>query len=638
MKVKSFFKQYVALTLMALYVPIALQGATTTVTTTADSGVGSLRKAISDVNAGSFDTIEFNIAGAGPHVITPATDYDAIVKAVVINGYSQPGASANTAAIDEPVNAVIKIVIQGGGSLAGPFAGITLGAGSDGSVIKGLAINTFERFPTFSGAAISIVSSDNNSIEGNFLGTDVSGMQVKKNYRCVVIDSGNNNTIGGSTPDARNIIGGSQLTFRTEGGAIVTFGGSENVIKGNFIGINKTGAQAFAPSLIGILLNGSDKTTIGGPSSADRNIIAGYNHYNIGVSGSTNTVIEGNYIGCDITGSKAFEGGGHGIFIQALPFAGPTSTNTRIQDNLVSGNLDGIFIGRPGILSFPVSQTTVEGNIIGTDVTGSKMLGNTRNGINVDFAIDTEIRDNLVSSNQCNGIRVAEGTQDTFITGNLIGTNASGLGVLGNQKDGIHVGVIQGEVSNTFIGGFSDSERNVISGNKGNGINVRSFANNTQIRNNFIGSSVTGDEFARPNEKIFGNCKKGILLQCTSNNIIEDNLIENNKDDGIKLDCNANQNVIQGNVIHDNKGDGVAICDSSCNLVGGAADFGCSIECDFEEGNIIRDNCGDGVSITEKCAIAVDNTIVSNSIFDNKDDGITLNKKKCCKDKHGSHR
>src|SRR5438094_308822 len=87
---------------------------TYTVTTAADSGAGSLRQAILDANGNAgADTIAFNITGSGVQTITPATSLPVITDAVTINGYSQPGASANTNGPNQGTNAVILIEIDG---------------------------------------------------------------------------------------------------------------------------------------------------------------------------------------------------------------------------------------------------------------------------------------------------------------------------------------------------------------------------------------------------------------------------------------------------------------------------------------------------------------------------------------------
>ena len=90
---------------------------TFTVTNTNDSGAGSLRQAILDANANAgADTVAFNVSGAGCDgsgvcTITPASDLPTLAGAVVIDGYTQPGATVNTNAAGA-INAVLKIVIS----------------------------------------------------------------------------------------------------------------------------------------------------------------------------------------------------------------------------------------------------------------------------------------------------------------------------------------------------------------------------------------------------------------------------------------------------------------------------------------------------------------------------------------------
>ena len=92
----------------------AASAATFNVTNTSDSGAGSLRQAILDANAaGGADTIAFNITGSGVHTIAPVTALPAITSPVTINGYSQPGASANTHDTTQGLDTVLKIEIDG---------------------------------------------------------------------------------------------------------------------------------------------------------------------------------------------------------------------------------------------------------------------------------------------------------------------------------------------------------------------------------------------------------------------------------------------------------------------------------------------------------------------------------------------
>jgi len=110
--------------------------ATFTVTNTADSGAGSLRQAIDDANsAAGADTIAFNIPGAGVHTITPLSLLPIIGTPLTIDGYTQPGSTANTNATGA-LNTVLQIEIDG---TSAPNRCITIG--SNDVVVRGLVIN-----------------------------------------------------------------------------------------------------------------------------------------------------------------------------------------------------------------------------------------------------------------------------------------------------------------------------------------------------------------------------------------------------------------------------------------------------------------------------------------------------------------
>lgn len=167
------------------------------------AGTGTLRQAIVDANnAAGADDIVFNIAGAGPHVIAPAAALPALSDVVTIDGFTQAGASANT--LTNGNDAVYQIVLDGTGAGVGSD-GLQLVIGSDQSTIRGLVIQNF------SGDGIEINSSSLNTIEGNFIGTTLDGSTAAPNggngvFIIGVNEAADQNTVGGSTPDARNLI------------------------------------------------------------------------------------------------------------------------------------------------------------------------------------------------------------------------------------------------------------------------------------------------------------------------------------------------------------------------------------------------------------------------------------------------
>ena len=116
-----------------VYAPMPA-GMTFIVINAGDSGGGSLRQAIIDANASpGTDMITFNIPGAGPHVITLMSSLPTVTSPVIIDGYTQPGASPNT--LPDADNAILLLELNG--DIAGPGVnGLTIDAGS--SVVRGL--------------------------------------------------------------------------------------------------------------------------------------------------------------------------------------------------------------------------------------------------------------------------------------------------------------------------------------------------------------------------------------------------------------------------------------------------------------------------------------------------------------------
>ena len=103
----------------------------------------SVRRSPTPTSAAGADTITFNVSGAGCDgsgicTIVPATGLPTLTGTVLVDGYTQPGASPNTNALGG-TNAVLKIVLSGAASFESP--GLTLNGNA--STIRGLVINGF---------------------------------------------------------------------------------------------------------------------------------------------------------------------------------------------------------------------------------------------------------------------------------------------------------------------------------------------------------------------------------------------------------------------------------------------------------------------------------------------------------------
>jgi hypothetical protein len=257
--------------------------ATITVTTTNDSGAGSLRTAITTANATVVqDTISFNISGTGPFTITPATALPTITNSVVIDGYTQPGASQNTLASGD--NAVIEIAVTG------TFGTVSLDTSN--TTVRGLSVSyiTTSAQPSPKGGYI---------IQGNFIGVDPTGTNSLGAPTPGISVNCPNMQIGGTTPAARNIISGHGATGIEMAGSFAT----GTIIQGNYVGTDRTGTKSIGNQDRAIICNSfAQSNTIGGTVPGAGNLVSGNLDRGIVLDG-TNEVAQGNFIGVDANGN-----------------------------------------------------------------------------------------------------------------------------------------------------------------------------------------------------------------------------------------------------------------------------------------------------------------------------------------------
>jgi len=254
---------------------------TIVVTNTNDSGAGSLRQAIVDSNstAGTKETITFNIPGGGLQTISPTSALPTITEPVVIDGYTQPGASRNTLATGD--NAVIEIELDGT-SAGSTVSGLVITGGS--STVRGLVINRF------GGPGIELQTGGGNAVAGNFIGTNAAGLAAVANGLDGIADFSVNNIIGGTGAGARNVIAGNGRF-----GIFLNASASGTVIQGNFVGVGSDGATALGHPTQGILNNGSSNVTVGGTAAGAGNIIA-HNQGGVFIHSGTGNAVLGNSI------------------------------------------------------------------------------------------------------------------------------------------------------------------------------------------------------------------------------------------------------------------------------------------------------------------------------------------------------
>jgi hypothetical protein len=276
--------------------------------------------------------------------------------------------------------------------------------------------------------------------------------------------------------------------FRGDGAdlvaAAVVLAGSNNVVRGNFLGTDLTGTQAVGND-VGVLISRGEFNHVGGTTAGERNLISGNSVAGVeirGTPGGADAIgngVRGNYIGTDVTGTLAL-GNGTGVYFARgsnNSIGGPAGFG-----NLISGNLlEGVKIES--------GAGTIQGNFIGTDVTGTQALGN-RIGVmlsgerarNNHIGGTTAGLGNLISGNGEDGLLIdSVVTGGTVVQGNLIGTDVNGTAALGNGGNGV---VIRGGAGNA-IGGRAAGAGNTIAFNGGDGVLV-----DGSIRNAILGNAI----------------------------------------------------------------------------------------------------------------------------------------------------
>lgn len=450
------------------------RGAILTATGTNDSGPGSLRECVEVANGNpGGDIIRFNIPGPGVHTIRLASPLN-VTGPVIIDGYSQPkhdgsGGAASSNTLPDGNNAVLLIELDGNGA---SFSALTFTGGGSNSTVRGLIINRFS-----SSAAISLQTSS-NVIEGCFIGTDATGTVARGNGGGVRAFFSPGNRIGGATPAARNIISGNLGI-----GLQIDVNSIGNVVQGNFIGTDATGTNALANAADAIFINnGSHNSVIGGSNAAARNIIAGNgNSVGINAANTSGLLIQGNFIGTDVTGTKLLPLA-QGVFLVngSGLIGGPSSTPGTPPGNVINAANFGINLS---------ANSEVQGNLIGTDATGTRDFGGTADAITIQVNNCTiggtnAGEGNVISGFLQHGITFGGGANNV-IQGNRIGTDITGTLPIPNGSFGINLSSTRDNV----IG-----PGNVIAFNGRDGINSQGFEINNRITANSIFANGSGSQ------------------------------------------------------------------------------------------------------------------------------------------------
>ena len=261
----------------------------------------------------------------------------------------------------------------------------------------------------------------------------------------------------------------------------IEFNGGNTVV-GNYIGTDVLGVTAL-PNEWGINIKTAGNV-VGGTTAADRNVVSGNNSEGVYLksSGSTNNLIQGNYVGTNAAGDTPLPNGSHGVIIFQDASSNTIGGPTAAHGNVVSGNGgsdSGIYVEGSA-----TSGNVIRFNRVGTNAAGTAAIPNNLHGIWIDNAPDTDVLDNLISGNDVHGVYLYDtGATGTEILRNTIGTNLAVDTPIPNAYDGVR---LEGSSAGTTIGSVGNG--NVVSGNTQHGVNVNSSNDNT-VQANIIGTN-----------------------------------------------------------------------------------------------------------------------------------------------------
>jgi CSLREA domain-containing protein len=316
-----------------------------------------------------------------------------------------------------------SITINGPVSLGNRGNGVQIANGATDNLVGGTSAGAENLISGNGSDAVEFVDpgTRGNRLEGNYIGTDASGnIALPNNSVGIWIGFGaSNNIIGGTDPEARNLISGNN----GDGISINDAETSGNIVQGNYIGTNASGNGSLSNRSNGVILvTGANNNLIA------ENLISGNGGDGIAIDdpGTSNNTVQDNKIGSDASGMAALENANRGVII-----AGGASAN-RISGNLISANeAAGIRLSDGG-----TEGNTIQGNLIGTDITGMGPLGNNYIGIRItDGAANNLIggtepgAGNTVAFNLDAGISLnsTAGTGNSLIANSVFSNTALGI-------------------------------------------------------------------------------------------------------------------------------------------------------------------------------------------------------------------
>ena len=353
------------------------------------------------------------------------------------------------------VNNVIGLGLDGTTPLANGFDGIVIvsiaGAATRDVTVGGSGLNEGNVVSGNGYHGVHVRNASEVNVIGNYVGTDVSG-------EIAVMNNHNGVSLTAPTSDiliSKNVVsgnGGDPLLTGTPFNGPIFSGiagtATDLTIKGNIIGLDKDGTTPLGNVNYGMWLPNCTNVTIGGPDLADRNIVSDNGHgvvnprldqgqspengggRGIYLDGGDNLKIINNYVGTDINGSA-----GIGNYADGMSLS--NSSNIIVggagdSSNVFSGNLGS------GVHLFENTNVRAEGNLFGTNASGTVVLPNSQDGLYLHNQTNTIVTNNTLSGNGQTGLHISGGGTNT-VSSNQVGVASDGTTALGNVMGGIRI-------------------------------------------------------------------------------------------------------------------------------------------------------------------------------------------------------
>ena len=406
-------------------------------------------------------------------------------------------------------------------------------------------------------------SASSNSLSGNFIGTDITGINPLGNAADgVTIVNANNNSLLGTTVTQQPFVF-LNLVSANGGNGLRIDNSNNTTVQANFFGLADDNTTPLGNHLDGVLIEGTSANTQFGGVIPLGNVSAGNGRNGVEIADTaTGTVLYNTFAG--LPAFKTFAVGNvlDGVLVTS------TGGNNLLRTNVISGN------GANGVhISGNATGVQVAEDIIGMTTNGAAPLPNGANGVLIDGNAHNNliggtqvsiILENNISANGGNGIAIEGNAANNQIIHSFIGTDITGVASFGNSGVGVFIG---GNAEDTTIGGTDIFDQNLISGNLDGGIHLSApltatVGQGTEIFNNLIGTDRTG-------KLPLGNHGNGVTVISRGNQIGgsasgDSNVIAFNTQAGVVVDT-GNENTISSNSIFQNAVTGINLISDGNN-------------------------------------------------------------------------